>query len=45
MAMKIEVTISFLSPGHDIALLKNIMISGVQITDKRQVRREWTERR
>ena len=28
-----------------IALLKNIMIRGVQMTERRHVRRLWTERR
>jgi hypothetical protein len=45
MAITMEAKISFLRPGRRSALRKNIMISGVQITDKRQVRREWTERR
>jgi hypothetical protein len=43
--VKTAVKISFLNPGRMIALLKNIIMRGVQMTERRQLRREWTERR
>jgi hypothetical protein len=45
MVMKIAVKISFLNPRPLIALLKNIIIKGVQILERRMVSRLWTERR
>jgi hypothetical protein len=39
MVIKMEVSISFLSPGLNIALLKNIMIRGVQTLERRMVSR------
>ncbi|NWF52758.1 MAG: hypothetical protein HXY47_06720 [Nitrospirae bacterium] len=42
---KIPVNISFLIPLETIALLKNIIIRGDQTTERRQLRREWTESR
>jgi hypothetical protein len=45
MAIKTAVKISFLNPGRAIALLKNIRMRGAQMTERRQLRREWTERR
>ena len=37
--------ISFLKPFPLIALLKNIMIKGVQTLDKRIVNRLWTDKK
>jgi hypothetical protein len=45
MVIKIAVKISFLKPRPWIALLKNIIIKGVQILERRMVSRLWTERR
>jgi len=45
MAIKMEVKISFFHPGLEIALLKYIMMRGVQMTERRVLRRLWTERR
>jgi hypothetical protein len=45
MVIKIAVKISFFSPGRATALLKKIMIKGVQMTERRMVRRLWTDRR
>ena len=39
MVIKMAVKISFLKPGPWIALLKNIMIRGVQTLERRMVNR------
>jgi hypothetical protein len=36
---------SFLNLGWMSAFLKNNIIKGVQMTDRKQERREWTDRR
>jgi hypothetical protein len=45
MVIKMAVNISFFNPGFAIALLKNIIIRGVQMTERRIARRLWTERK
>jgi hypothetical protein len=45
MVIKIAVKISFLTPFPLIALLKNIMIKGVQTLERRMVSRLWTDKR
>jgi hypothetical protein len=43
--IKTEVKISFFKPFSMIALLKNIMIKGIQTLERRVVNMLWTERR
>jgi hypothetical protein len=45
IVVKMATKISFLNPGWMSALLKNNMINGVQMTDRKQERSEWTDRR